>query len=89
MLLKVSAVADRVGLSEWAVRRAIHDGQLPAFKIRGQLRVDALDMETWLEACRFVPQQMSAPSGQPAVTPSPAYPPGGSFRSRVRRKEAS
>lgn len=81
-------MADQVGLSEWAVRRAIHAGELAAFKIRGQLRVDDRDVALWLEDCRVTPHRPE-PSSSTAMTPSPSYPESGSFRSRVRRKEAS
>lgn len=86
-LLTVKTVAERVGLSEWAIRRAIHDGELPAYKPRGQLRVDAADLEHWLDGTRVTPRPLRAPV-QP-LNPSPAYPEGGSFRSRVRRRETA
>ena len=88
-LLRVGEVADRVGLSEWAVRRAIHDGQLAAYKIRGQLRIDRPDLDDWLEGCRVTPTIRPQPAHVSPLTPSPSYPEGGSFRSRTRRREAS
>ena len=87
-LLTVKAVAQRVGLSEWAIRRAIHDGELAAYKPRGQLRVDAADLEHWLDGTRVAPEVRTVRPAA-ALTPSPLYPEGGSFRSRTRRKEAS
>lgn len=54
MLLTVRQVAERVQLSEWAVRAAIHDGQLDAFKPRGQLRIPEDAVTSWLEQTRLV-----------------------------------
>lgn len=82
-------MADQVGLSEWAVRRAIHAGELAAFKIRGQLRVDDRDLDLWLEGCRVTPTIRPQRAHVSQMTPSPSYPEGGSFRSRTRRREAS
>ena len=89
MMLTVRQVASRVGLSEWAIRRAIHDGELPAYKPRGQIRVQTADLEDWLHGTRVIPVPASHTQPRPTMTPSPSYPQGGSFRSRVRRKEAS
>lgn len=54
-LLTVREVAERVGLSEWAVRRAIHAGELGAHKIRGQLRSSERDFDAWLASTRVTP----------------------------------
>jgi excisionase family DNA binding protein len=72
-LLTVREVANRVGLSEWAVRRAIHNGELVAFKPRGRLRVAEVDLEDWLNASRVRPTPRdppSAPCGDSSVVPA-------------------
>lgn len=85
-LLSVTQVADQVGLSEWAVRRAIHEGELIASKLRGRLRVDALDLEAWVQSTRVTPERR-APAPVPRFTPS-TVPAGGSVRERLRRERA-
>jgi excisionase family DNA binding protein len=50
-LLTVEEVARICGLSEWAIRRAIDDGELRASKLRSRWRVRPEDLEGWLEAC--------------------------------------
>lgn len=47
-LLTVREVGERVRLSEWAIRRAINDGELEAFKVRGRIRIDEGAVEAWL-----------------------------------------
>lgn len=87
-LLTVTEVADQVGLSEWAVRRAIRDGELEAFKPRGRIRVKASAVHDWLEATRVEPvRAASGPRPTPAVVTSPSYPGGTTVRPWLRRKE--
>jgi excisionase family DNA binding protein len=52
-LLEVSHVAHRLGASQDFVRRLIREGRLPAVRLSPRfLRVDARDLETYIEACR-------------------------------------
>lgn len=60
-VLTVRDVAGRVGLSEWAVRRAIADGQLVAYKPRGRLRVTEDDLAAWIASTRVVPTAADVP----------------------------
>lgn len=87
-LLTVTEVAQIVGLSEWAVRRAIHDGQLPAFKPRGRLRIDEADLELWLDGTR-VQAVRARPVSAPVVTPARVSMEGGSVRDRIRARRTA
>ena len=54
-LLTVQEVAARLGVSEKTVRRRIADGLLPAVQLghyRHALRVDAAELDDWLETRR-------------------------------------
>jgi excisionase family DNA binding protein len=50
-LLTVEDVARICGLSRWAIRRAIADGELAALKLRSRWRVRRNDLEAWFQAC--------------------------------------
>jgi excisionase family DNA binding protein len=89
-VLTVRQAADRVNLSEWAIRRAIHDGELVAYKPRGQIRIEPADLDLWLEGTRMSPRPSEARRDPAAdVGCGPGCPAAGTFRDRVRRKEAS
>jgi excisionase family DNA binding protein len=89
-VLTVRQAAERVSLSEWAIRRAIHDGELVAYKPRGQIRIESADLDLWLEGTRISPRPTEARRNPtPVLIPSPSYPESGTFRARMRRKEAS
>ncbi len=49
-LLTVSEVAEATGLSSNAVYRAISAGELRASKLRGRLRVQAADLDAWIDS---------------------------------------
>jgi excisionase family DNA binding protein len=49
LLLTVSEVAEATGLSSNAVYRAIAAGELRASKLRRRLRVQAADLEAWID----------------------------------------
>lgn len=53
-LLRLRDVAEKLKVSETTVRRLVHTGSLPAYKVgkRGQLRVREEDLETFLETQR-------------------------------------
>lgn len=50
-LLTVREVASQVALSEAAVRRAIANGELSAFRLRSRIRLRPNDVERWIAAC--------------------------------------
>jgi excisionase family DNA binding protein len=51
-LLSRAEVAERLGVTRQTVYRKIHSGQMPALRLGGELgplRVDAAELERWLE----------------------------------------
>jgi excisionase family DNA binding protein len=54
-MLSIDDVAASVGLKHRAVRRAIQAGELRAYKLRGRVRVDAVDLAAWKTAFVVVP----------------------------------
>ena len=49
-LLTVSEVAELTGFSSNAVYRAIAGGELRASKLRGRLRVQLVDLDSWIDS---------------------------------------
>ncbi|HWB23734.1 MAG TPA: helix-turn-helix domain-containing protein [Gaiellaceae bacterium] len=49
-LLTVAEVAEATGFSTNAVYRAIWSGELRASKLRGRLRVQAADIDVWIDS---------------------------------------
>lgn len=67
--LSIADAADRLGLKDAAIRRAINRGELPASKICSRIRIDEIDFEKWIEANRVSPVSTpvaSAPVHVPA-----------------------
>lgn len=88
-LLTVAEVAERVRLSQTAVRRAIRDGQLQATQLRGQLRVTEQAVDEWLTVSTVQPAQARLRPVARPHRPAPTVPaPAVSFRGR-RRKDAA
>lgn len=56
LFFSVGDVAVMTGVSDDTIRRAISEGELTAFKVRGQLRIRKSDMEAWLGRCRYQPK---------------------------------
>ena len=55
-MIDVEEFAKRLGLSVSTVRRMIHDGDLPAYRIgRKHLRVKIEDLESYIDASRVKP----------------------------------
>ena len=69
-LLCVTEVAEATGLSPNAVYRAIWDGELPASKLRGRLRVQIADLDAWIDS------NLVAARGGQHEPPAQARPPG-------------
>lgn len=78
-------MAEQVGLSEWAVRQAIRDGELQASKLRGRLRIDAVDLQAWVDGSRVRPVVPVA-DAPPVFKASPMLPAAGSVREMLRRE---
>lgn len=54
-LLTSAKVADLLGdVSEWWVRERCKAGDIPAFKIAGEWRIDPDELAAWRESQRFV-----------------------------------
>ena len=69
-LLTVTEVAEATGLSPNAVYRAIWDGELRASKLRGRLRVQLADLDTWIDS------NLVTTRGAHEESPAPARPRG-------------
>jgi excisionase family DNA binding protein len=49
----IPTVAQRLDVSEKSVRRYIERGELPAYKIGGQIRIGEEDLQNFLRSCRM------------------------------------
>jgi len=52
-LLRPQEVAELTGLSYHAVLRAVHRGELRAFRLCGRIRIHPIDVQDWMEAHRI------------------------------------
>jgi excisionase family DNA binding protein len=73
-LLTIKDVADACQLSETAVRRAVHDGQLQSVKLRSRVRITRQDFDKWIlgqrqpsTARRAVAANQARPRRRPAT----------------------
>lgn len=62
-IMTIREIAGTLKLAEKTVYAMASDGDLPAFKIRGQWRVRRSDFESWLSRQAGVPQAKSASTG--------------------------
>ncbi len=51
LLTRIKA-ADYLDVSTNTLDRIIRDGSLPFYRIRGQIRIDKTDIDTYIESCR-------------------------------------
>jgi len=49
----IPTVAKRLDVSEKSVRRYIERGELPAYRIGGQIRIGEADLQNFLRSCRI------------------------------------
>lgn len=68
-MLTPREIAELCGLSYRSVLRAIEDGELRAFRLRGRLRVDNEDYVAWLEGARVTPTWHDPPTMQLRTQP--------------------
>lgn len=54
-LLSVADVAAFTGLSEYTIRAAVADGELPACKLRGRIKISRDDFVAWVDENRVRP----------------------------------
>lgn len=71
-MYSVQEAAEQLSVSVLTVRRLITGGQLRAYKVRAQLRIDEDDLTTYLSSCR-VPLP-AAPLRQKSKNPCGYYP---------------
>lgn len=65
--LSAREVADAIGLSYHAVLRAVHRGELAAYKLCGRVRLRKADVLAWIESSRV---ELEREAAQPrAITP--------------------
>lgn len=64
--LTVREVAASVGLSYHAVLRAVHRGEVRAYKMCGRVRFRKEDVLAWIEACQV---ELETPASGPASPP--------------------
>lgn len=92
-LLSVADVAVVLGLSEYTVRQAVRDGDLPAVKLRGRIRIDPDAVRAWINASPVAPTAPVARPGLQSVSSAvTAGVPAGSARAMIadaRRKRAA
>jgi excisionase family DNA binding protein len=79
-MLTVQEAATQVKLTQWAIYRAIQRGDLVAYKPGGRLRINEIDLQSWLESTRVRPAP--APDRLARQVP-PSLALTGSKRSRV------
>lgn len=60
-LLTPAQVADQLSLSIGAVTRALREGRIPGYKLLGVWRINAAELESWIDSQR-VPSRQSEPS---------------------------
>jgi len=63
-------IAERTGLSYHAVLRAIHRGELRAFRLCGRIRVRPSDVLTWMEQNRIAASGANS-GGSPLFSTAP------------------
>jgi len=71
-LYNVQEAAEQLSVSVPTIRRLITSGQLRAYKVRTQLRIDEADITAYLRSCR-VPLP-AVPVRQKSKNPSGYYP---------------
>ncbi|MFQ5473875.1 MAG: helix-turn-helix domain-containing protein [Dehalococcoidia bacterium] len=81
-LLSVQDVAVLSGLSEKAIRSAIHDGELRAALLRGRYRISPADLGMWFE-CNLVER------ASPLTPASPPRPEEVSSNRGLRRLQSA
>ena len=69
LLLTVSEVAEATGLSSNAVYRAIAAGELRASKLRRRLRIQAADLDAWVDSNVVCAGRADEPPLPPTLRP--------------------
>jgi excisionase family DNA binding protein len=82
-LVTIECVAEGFGVKPVTVRRWIHDGRLPAYKLRRAVRVKQSDIDTMLEQAKI------EPTSSPAPARARRAPPAGGLRELYERDQAA
>ncbi len=61
--LSPQEVATIVGLNDRVIHRAVNEGEIPAYKLRGKLRISRSDLNVWIEANRVEPYSVPEVEG--------------------------
>jgi excisionase family DNA binding protein len=80
--LKLAVVADELSCSERTVRRLINDGELPAVRVRGSLRITREDLDGYIERQRVSVQKTETSTGFKSLVS------GAIARAKQRRQSA-
>ena len=81
-MLSPAEVAEITGLSRSAIYRAIEDGELVAAKLRGRIRIEQAELESWKMRSRVRPQP-PVPAYEPPVRARPGLR-GDTFRGELQ-----
>lgn len=65
--LSPAEVSAEIGLSRSAVYRAIEDGDLVAYRVRGRLRIEPAELTAFKRRQRVTPNRGRAPAYEPLV----------------------
>ncbi len=90
-MLSAADAARITGLSPYTIRAAVRDGELPASKLRGRIRIHPDHLAGWIDNSRITPTPtLDGPRASiPTPRPRPTVP-AGSARQAVRdRKRAA
>lgn len=89
-LLTVADVATLTGLSEYTIREAIRDLELPAMKLRGRLRIAEDALTVWLDQNTIQPAAPAhAPDRPRAPAPRRGPAPTGGYRQLARERRSA
>ena len=85
-LLTVADVATLTGLSEYTVREAIRDRELPAMKLRGRLRITEDALTVWLDQNIIQPAPPALVPDRPRAPARRGPAPTGGYRQLARAR---
>lgn len=83
-MLSVADVARITGLSQYTIRDAVRDCELPATKLRGRIRIHPDDLATWVDENRIRPAVGDVLLGTFTQPRQRTGPPSGGARAAVR-----
>ena len=54
MLMKLKALVEQLGISEYCIRKSVRDGSIPCYVISGKYFFDMAEVEEWLQNNKHV-----------------------------------